>query len=1577
MNPSSLAQIYREHGIDDQNYDLEYSPETDTVMPIEENGLIDQFADDIENSSFSESSPMQRHWLASRDNLVEAPDADEIGQFDDEEFMESASYASYNRHPTVESGLTSIAHRSRTPSFSFDSHSGVHNSSRYNSSRVFNAPVFNLPYSSARNIQSEEHSASRFRDSSSPSPLGPRPTSLLHYSGIGRTQTVEPPNKHAIRLRPVSELPDMYRGLFKFGVFNAIQSTCFDAMTQTNKNMVISAPTGSGKTVLFELAIIRMIMTSGNQANAAKCVYMAPTKALCSERFRDWESKFRGLGIKCCEMTGDTVAFGQSAWGDARNATIIVTTGEKWDSLTRSWRNHGQMLSQIQLFLVDEVHILNESRGSTLEVVMSRMKTRGSAVRLICVSATVPNIDDVANWIGDRDSDAPAQVFVFGEEFRPCKLTRFVYGFPKAKSQNDFLFSSSLNFKLFPLLQRHSAQKPILIFCPTRKGVLTTAEQLMKDYEKSAESKQSLPWSQSRRINPTFHDKRLEKLAQAGIGVHHAGLTIDDKRTTENLFLSKDLRVVVATSTLAVGVNLPAHVVVIKGVKMFQGSAMEEYSDLDIMQMIGRAGRPQFDKEGIAIIMCESELENKYKNLAQGKTILESSLHLNLVEHINSEVGLGTITNVETAKEWLRNSFLFQRVKKNPGRYAVGKQDLQTWQERISDMVTESIKTLKESDLLDYVEEGSSDLCSTAYGDIMSKYYIRQSTMSSILKLPENANLREMVDLSFLLDDLYLTLFRNPARTHLHHRGVGMDDSTYQHSLTDRKYRLFEMRLRAGEKPVLRKLREHEDIRHIDDLFVFQAVLGGIQLNLPEYKTGDSQLNLEALGVFRHVNRISKGVCKTSYPGVGLLSPAWVEALVEVALVKANGAQIKRGLELIRILEGKCWEDRPVVLRQIDKIGDKSIKVLAEHGITNFDSLRKQSPLRLDAILNRKPGFGHEILAMAADLPRYRLTVKEISMDTSGDSVDVELSIECSLILDAAPSTKLKKNKWRHVDMTTLLTVTSDLDYIDFRRIPTKYLKDGKTYSITAKLDKPSQSVCVYVSSESIAGVEKSVQYKPRIDGRHYPVQVTRPKTAIEMDLEGLEDNADFWDMNIDDDDDAIVMKDLTKSKERFSEAAASRDTGQVKKALISEEDNGAFLRKLPNGKYACREGLDKPAPPKSRGHGDGQVISDKSSVKASAAAGSSTNKGKKEKQHKGDNSKTSKRSTQTAKVMKPVADANMKQLETLHERTKGPSKLNLSNGGRLKLPDNLADDSITTPGRKHKSAPNFDMDFADLVDAEPKESETIDELAGDSDLDDNLPELSELLRTGKRKSAPTPTYSDSTNYSNSEMDALIANASIVDAIDLTGEADCQALPAEAVGNLEGTWVSPLFSTPPPKRKYEGIADFPVKRLKGSGPPALGSRANPSPSQVSLQRTVDEPLFYASTSDELRGYDSDSAQKPVMTPQPEFLDDEDFVFDDTLIRIVDANPDPDVTSATLVNPDEEPTKSGMQVGATDHTDRIAERTLSNFEHQITTVEHTDARPAEPAPVSAYFDDIDPLAELQALIDRGTIKLIDG
>jgi ATP-dependent DNA helicase HFM1/MER3 len=145
-------------------------------------------------------------------------------------------------------------------------------------------------------------------------------------------------------------------------------------------------------------------------------------------------------------------------------------------------------------------------------------------------------------------------------------------------------------------------------------------------------------------------------------------LNYSDKREIENAFVKGIVKVVCATSTLAVGVNLPAYLVIIKGTSQynFQTAQMSEYSELDIIQMIGRAGRPQvsclikkFEREAVAVIMTSSNKREKYVNLISGKELIESHLHLSLIEHLNAEIVLGTINSEKTAMEWLKSTFLY------------------------------------------------------------------------------------------------------------------------------------------------------------------------------------------------------------------------------------------------------------------------------------------------------------------------------------------------------------------------------------------------------------------------------------------------------------------------------------------------------------------------------------------------------------------------------------------------------------------------------------------------------------------------------------------------------------------------------------------------------------------------------------------------------------------------------------------------------------------------------------------------------------------------------------------------------
>ncbi len=148
--------------------------------------------------------------------------------------------------------------------------------------------------------------------------------------------------------------------------------------------------------------------------------------------------------MQCAELTGDSE---KGQLRSIQNASIIITTPEKWDSMTRKWKDHEKLMRLIKLFLIDEVHILKEDRGATLEAVVSRMKSVGSNVRFVALSATIPNSDDIATWLGKNPSNqhAPAARETFGEEFRPVKLQKHVCGYNS--TLNDYAFDTALNGK--------------------------------------------------------------------------------------------------------------------------------------------------------------------------------------------------------------------------------------------------------------------------------------------------------------------------------------------------------------------------------------------------------------------------------------------------------------------------------------------------------------------------------------------------------------------------------------------------------------------------------------------------------------------------------------------------------------------------------------------------------------------------------------------------------------------------------------------------------------------------------------------------------------------------------------------------------------------------------------------------------------------------------------------------------------------------------------------------------------------------------------------------------------------------
>uniref|UniRef100_A0A8C1WIN9 DNA 3'-5' helicase n=1 Tax=Cyprinus carpio TaxID=7962 RepID=A0A8C1WIN9_CYPCA len=473
-------------------------------------------------------------------------------------------------------------------------------------------------------------------------------------------------------------------------------SQALDDVLYTNKNFVACAPTGSGKTVLFELAIVQLLIEASDAWHNVRAVYMAPIKALCSQRFENWKQKFGPLGLNCKELTGDTEI---DDIFEIQDAHLIFTTPEKWDSMTRRWKDN-RLLPSVSLFLIDEIHVVKDkTRGATLEVVVSRMKTMHSyqlavnpkskaSTRFVAVSATIPNIQDVSEWLSDESG--PATCLEMDETHRPVKLRKVVLGFPCGSNQNEF--------------------------------------------------KLLLMWtSLSVYVNYLY-------LFICGIGYHHAGMDVSDRKLIEEAFTVGDLPVLFTTSTLAIGVNLPAHLVVIKSTLHYVGGACEEYSEADLLQMIGRAGRPQFDTTATAVIMTRSQTKDKYTHFLSGIDSIESSLHTNLVEHLNAEIVLHTISDVNMALDWIRSTFLYIRALKNPKHYGFSPElDKCGIETKLQELCLKNLNSLASFNLITMDED--INIKPTETGKLMARYCVAFDTVKQFSMVTGTETLPELIEM--------------------------------------------------------------------------------------------------------------------------------------------------------------------------------------------------------------------------------------------------------------------------------------------------------------------------------------------------------------------------------------------------------------------------------------------------------------------------------------------------------------------------------------------------------------------------------------------------------------------------------------------------------------------------------------------------------------------------------------------------------------------------------------------------------------------------------------------------------------
>uniref|UniRef100_A0A8C9KW72 Activating signal cointegrator 1 complex subunit 3 n=1 Tax=Serinus canaria TaxID=9135 RepID=A0A8C9KW72_SERCA len=550
-----------------------------------------------------------------------------------------------------------------------------------------------------------------------------------------------PPHTELLDLQPlpITALghPE-YEVLYKFTHFNPIQTQIFHTLYHTDCNVLLGAPTGSGKTVAAELAIFRVF----NKYPTSKAVYIAPLKALVRERIEDWKIRIEEkLGKKVVELTGDVTP-------DMRaiaQADLIVTTPEKWDGVSRSWQNRSYV-QKVAILIIDEIHLLGDERGPVLEVIVSRTNFISShtekPVRVVGLSTALANARDLADWLNINQMG----LFNFRPSVRPVPLEVHIQGFP---GQHYCPRMASMNKPAFQAIRSHSPAKPVLIFVSSRRQTRLTALDLIAFLATEDDPKQWLKMDE-REMNDiivTVRDSNLKLTLAFGIGMHHAGLHERDRKTVEELFVNCKIQVLIATSTLAWGVNFPAHLVIVKGTEYYDGKTRRyvDYPITDVLQMMGRAGRPQFDDQGKAVILVHDIKKDFYKKFLYEPFPVESSLLEVLADHLNAEIAAGTITSKQDAMDYITWTYFFRRLIMNPTYYNLDDVSHDTMNKYLSSLVEKSLFDLEGSYCIEVGEDNRS-IEPLTYGRIASYYYLKHPTIGMFKdQLKPESNIEELL----------------------------------------------------------------------------------------------------------------------------------------------------------------------------------------------------------------------------------------------------------------------------------------------------------------------------------------------------------------------------------------------------------------------------------------------------------------------------------------------------------------------------------------------------------------------------------------------------------------------------------------------------------------------------------------------------------------------------------------------------------------------------------------------------------------------------------------------------------------
>ncbi|MCW3129105.1 MAG: DEAD/DEAH box helicase [Methanophagales archaeon] len=445
-----------------------------------------------------------------------------------------------------------------------------------------------------------------------------------------------------------------------------------------NKNFVISSPTASGKTLLAELVMLKSILL-----DSGKCLYVVPLNALAYEKYLNFKDKYTGVA-KVGISTGDY----ESSSRYLERYDITILTLEKLDSLTRikpAW------LRKISVLVVDEVHVIgDEKRGPRLEGAMARFMSFNRAARIIGLSATIPNAEEFGDWL---------QASLIRSEWRPVPLKEEVF---LAKDDRKIIER---------VVQEAKEGSQVLVFVNTKRGSASFARKIAAQLKMANKELIQL----AEQVDIGVDD--LADMVRSGVAYHNSWLHPEQRRAIEESFRAHILKVICCTPTLAMGVSLPAKMVVIRNYKFFSlGRGNEPMPVCWVKQVFGRAGRPEYDEYGIGLIVAKSEdeceeIEDFYINGELEE--IESQFSADaMTEQILATI-VGGAHHTDQILDFLNSTFYaFQN-----------RAQMELVRDQLEDILTE----LSEEG---FIEKKGSEIRATGFGALASKLYL--STKSAL-----------------------------------------------------------------------------------------------------------------------------------------------------------------------------------------------------------------------------------------------------------------------------------------------------------------------------------------------------------------------------------------------------------------------------------------------------------------------------------------------------------------------------------------------------------------------------------------------------------------------------------------------------------------------------------------------------------------------------------------------------------------------------------------------------------------------------------------------------------------------------